>query len=120
MISNITTILKSMSDPNRLRIIKMLEVKPLCVCEITDILKLATSTVSKHLTILKEAGLIIDNKIGRWVTYETNTSMYSIASEIYKAVTRNLDNDPTIMKDTAIANKIKKELICAKNKKGLN
>ena len=62
-------IFQALSDTNRIRILKMLEMRPLCVCEITDVLKLATSTVSKHLSILRDAGFIIDEKEGRWVNY---------------------------------------------------
>jgi ArsR family transcriptional regulator len=72
MIEEKTKLFKSLSDPNRLRILKMLQVKPLCVCEITDVLQLATSTVSKHLSILKEAGFIIEQKDGKWVNYMIN------------------------------------------------
>ncbi|MBN2103259.1 winged helix-turn-helix transcriptional regulator [bacterium] len=52
-------VLKALSDKNRIRILKMLEKKSLCVCEITAILGLAVSTISKHLSILKEANLIL-------------------------------------------------------------
>ena len=62
-------VFKALSDSNRIRILKMLEVRPLCVCEITEVLKLATSTVSKHLSILRDAGYIIDQKEGKWVNY---------------------------------------------------
>ena len=72
MIEEKTKIFKSLSDPNRLRILKMLQTKSLCVCEITDILQLATSTVSKHLSILKAAGFIIEEKEGKWVNYLIN------------------------------------------------
>jgi ArsR family transcriptional regulator len=72
MIEEKTKIFKSLSDPNRLRILKMLQTKSLCVCEITDILQLATSTVSKHLSILKAAGFIIEEKDGKWVNYSIN------------------------------------------------
>ena len=65
---------KALSDPNRLRIIQMLEIRPLCVCEITNVLQLATSTVSKHLSILKEAGFVEDTKDGKWVNYALNVS----------------------------------------------
>ena len=65
-----TKFFKILSDPNRLRILKMLQIKPLCVCEITDVLSLATSTVSQHLKILKEYGFIIEEKDGKWVNYE--------------------------------------------------
>lgn len=69
MLKQQTNVFKALSDPNRLRIIKMLQVKPLCVCEITDILGLAASTVSNHLNILKKAGFIEDYKDGKWINY---------------------------------------------------
>jgi len=62
-------IFKALSDSNRLRIYKMLTDKNLCVCEITAILGLAVSTVSSHLKILKQAGLIEEFKDGKWVNY---------------------------------------------------
>ena len=65
---------KVLSDPNRLRILKMLQVKPLCVCEITAVLDLATSTVSQHLKLLKNEGFILEWKEGKWVNYELNPS----------------------------------------------
>ncbi|MHB8581352.1 MAG: ArsR/SmtB family transcription factor [Ignavibacteriaceae bacterium] len=67
-----TKLFKALSDPNRLRILKMLQTKSLCVCEITDVLKLATSTVSKHLSILRDVGFIIEEKEGKWVNYMIN------------------------------------------------
>ena len=60
-------IFKALSDSNRIRIVKMLQRKSLCVCEIKDVINLATSTVSKHLSILREAGLIVDWKDGKWI-----------------------------------------------------
>lgn len=63
---------KALSDSNRLRILKMLQTKPLCVCEITNVLGLATSTVSQHLKILKESGFILEEKDGKWVNYLLN------------------------------------------------
>lgn len=47
----------------------MLFIRPLCVCEVKAILELANSTVSKHLSILRNAGLIKDEKEGKWVNY---------------------------------------------------
>jgi DNA-binding transcriptional ArsR family regulator len=62
-------ITKAMSDPNRVRALMALRKKELCVCQITELLKLAPSTVSKHMAILKEAGLIKSRKDERWVYY---------------------------------------------------
>ena len=64
---------KALSDNGRLRILKMLQQRSLCVCEITDIIQLATSTVSKHLSILRDAGFIIEQKDGKWVNYGVNS-----------------------------------------------
>jgi ArsR family transcriptional regulator len=72
MSDNNTKIFKALSDSNRLRILKMLQAKSLCVCEIQDVLKLATSTVSKHLSILREVGFIAVEKDGKWVNYMIN------------------------------------------------
>jgi ArsR family transcriptional regulator, arsenate/arsenite/antimonite-responsive transcriptional repressor len=67
-----TNIFKALSDLNRLRILRMLLVKPLCVCEITEVLQLAASTVSQHLSILKEEGFILEDRDGKWVNYLIN------------------------------------------------
>jgi len=63
---------KALCDPNRLRILKMLQTRMLCVCELTEALGLAASTVSNHCKILKEAGFIIEEKDGKWVNYGLN------------------------------------------------
>ncbi|NVM26036.1 MAG: winged helix-turn-helix transcriptional regulator [Desulfobacterales bacterium] len=62
-------VMKALSDPNRAKIIKMLQHKMMCVCEIQDALKIAQPSVSKHLKILEEAGLVDYKKDGMWVNY---------------------------------------------------
>ena len=62
-------IMKAMSDPNRVRIIKLLQRKELCVCELTELLGLAQSTVSKHLKLLDDAELIECRRDGAWIIY---------------------------------------------------
>lgn len=60
---------KALSDENRLRIFFMLKVKPMCVCEMLQVLDIAGSTLSAHLKILRQAGLIDQRKDGRWIEY---------------------------------------------------
>ena len=62
--------MKALSDPNRVKMLKLLQEKNLCVCELTHVLGLAQSTVSKHLKILEEAGLVRFEKEGAWVNYQ--------------------------------------------------
>ena len=61
--------MKALSDPNRVKVLKMLEKRCLCVCEIREALGIAQSTVSKHLRVLEEAGLVDFKKDGPWVNY---------------------------------------------------
>lgn len=65
-LSNVT---KALADENRIRILAALEPQELCVCQITELLHLASSTVSKHLFLLKQAGLVDSRKDGRWIFY---------------------------------------------------
>ncbi len=63
-------VMKALSDPNRIKIVKMLERRVLCVCEVRAILGVAQSTVSKHLKILEEAGIVSSFREGMWVNYQ--------------------------------------------------
>lgn len=65
---------KAMADGSRLRIIAALMYKPeLCVCQITELLGLATATVSRHISVLQNAGLVESRKDGRWVYYRISS-----------------------------------------------
>jgi ArsR family transcriptional regulator len=66
---NFIRIMKALSDPNRVKIVKVLGHKELCVCELTALLGLAQSTVSKHLRLLEDAGLVSSSREGAWVNY---------------------------------------------------
>ncbi len=67
-------VLKALGDENRLRSLLALRDRELCVCQIVAMLDLAPSTVSKHLQILKDAGLVTARKKGRWVYYHMSRS----------------------------------------------
>ena len=62
-------ILKSIAHPSRIFIVEKLSEKPYCVCELAEMIGIDQSTTSKHLSILKTAGLINDNKQGTTVYY---------------------------------------------------
>ncbi len=109
------TIFKALSDKSRLRIIKMLQRKSLCVCEITDTLKLATSTVSKHLSILREAGLITDEKDGKWINYKINQNPKdNIVSNALLFIQLQLEGDELIENDKNSISCIDRKVLCCK------
>lgn len=110
---DIIKIFKALSDPNRVRILKMLEVRPLCVCEITDILQLSTSTVSKHLSILRDVDLIVDHKDGKWMNYSLNTaSNGSHASQMLALISNWLPDDETVKNDLEKVKTVDRYSIC--------
>ena len=92
--------LKAAGDPTRTRILKILEEGELCVCQVQAVLRLAPSTISKHLSLLKAAGLVDDRREGRWVHYSLGDADHNPhAREVLRLVGRALNSDPTILED---------------------
>lgn len=115
MIEEKTKLFKSLSDSNRLRILKMLQVKPLCVCEITDVLQLATSTVSRHLSILRETGFIIEEKDGKWVNYMINSHPVDPRiSSIISTLDFWIADQKIINEDKSKVIKVDRHFVCSK------
>lgn len=85
---NHTILFKALSDRNRQRILKALQVRMLCSCEITEMLSLANSTVNQHMGVLKEAGLVTETKDGKWVNYYLNKET---SDERIRELLKNLD-----------------------------
>jgi len=69
MMKQFTKVMKALSDPNRVKIIKILQQKVMCVCELQSALDIAQPSVSKHLRLLEAAGLVEYRKEGLWVNY---------------------------------------------------
>ncbi|MEW6052956.1 MAG: metalloregulator ArsR/SmtB family transcription factor [Nitrospirota bacterium] len=67
-------IYKALSDETRLRIIKLLEQGELCVCDIVASLNIIQPKISFHLGVLKEAGLVKDRRVGKWIHYRLDDS----------------------------------------------
>jgi len=63
-------ITKALADENRIRTLLALRTGELCVCQITELFGLAPSTISKHLSVLAQAGLVESRKDGRWIYYQ--------------------------------------------------
>jgi ArsR family transcriptional regulator len=102
-LANQVLIHKALGHPARLRILVMLREKELCVCQITAVLQLATSTVSAHLTELKHAALVEERKDGRWVHYRlTPTAEAALSS----AVGEGLEQDPQVALDREILRRL--------------
>jgi DNA-binding transcriptional ArsR family regulator len=93
-------VIKALADENRVRILLALQNRELCVCQIVELLRLAQSTVSKHLSILHQAGLIDSRKEGRWMFYRAADPDSPVeAREIAATVSRLLASNPQAAED---------------------
>ncbi|HZK83458.1 MAG TPA: metalloregulator ArsR/SmtB family transcription factor [Desulfosporosinus sp.] len=89
---NKAKVFQALSDPNRLMIIEMLQSKERCACEILADLKIAQSTLSHHMKILCDSGLVDSRRHGKWMHY-------TLSKEVCEAA-KNLLNQITLMADS--------------------
>ena len=100
-------ITKALADPQRVRILLMLEGGELCVCQIVEVLALAASTVSKHLSLLDSAGLVEMRKEGRWAYYRLpeGEAAHSVRP-VLDWLKETLRDDETVRRDTAVLKEV--------------
>lgn len=108
------SVTKALSDAQRVRVLLSLREGELCVCQITELLKLAPSTVSKHMSVLKQAGLVESRKDSRWVYYRlSDESSGSVAAQSLQFVQSILEEDSSVVSDRQELIKIlKKSDVC--------
>ncbi len=104
-----TILAKAISDETRVRILRLLQDGELCVCQLMKILDMKQSTISKHLGILKNAGLIENRKKGRWAFYRLLKKNNSHNQAFLRLLSSSLKNDPTVVSDRKALKKQKKK-----------
>lgn len=98
----LVNILKALSDETRLRILNLLYERELCVCDIMETLQISQTKASRHLSYLKNAGLVDDRKQAQWVYYSLtkNESIKFLDS----LVLDNVRSEPLLKEDLANLN----------------
>lgn len=112
-------IAKALGDENRTRVMMFLRGGELCVCQIVEMLHLAPSTVSKHLNILHQAGLVETRKAGRWIYYRLPQKAAPGAAGAIKWLNASLARSPQARQDAkrlATVMKMDKEQLCCRYK----
>ncbi len=90
-------VMKALSDPNRVKILKLLQQKTMCVCELQGALQISQPRVSKALKMLEEAGLVNYKKEGLWVNYYlADGSASPYAASLLGNLKHWLDSDPEV------------------------
>lgn len=97
---------KSIGHPVRLRLLAMLRGGPLCVCQMTVVVKLAASTVSEHLSELRKADVVTERKEGRWVEYRLADN--EVARQVLDATWPELEQDPETQADAVVLRELRR------------
>ena len=112
---NFIKVMKALSDPNRIKIVKMLQHKTMCVCEMQAALRISQPAVSKHLRLLEEAGLVSFKKDGLWVDYHlSDGSETPYAASLLGNLRHWLEDSPEITHLIEKLPTFRREDICKK------
>lgn len=108
-------VMKALSDPNRVKIVKMLQHKTMCVCEMQAALEITQPSVSKHLRILEDAGLVNSKKDGLWVDYHlTDGSNSPYVASLFGNLRHWLEDEPEIAEIIKKLPMLQRDEICKK------
>jgi ArsR family transcriptional regulator len=117
----ILDVIKALADASRLRILMALRGGELCVCQIVELLQLAPSTVSKHMSILRQARLVESRKEGRWMYYRlAGRDAPKAVKDAAAWVRRHLSESPQIVRDAKELDRILRmdpEALCKRQSK---
>ena len=89
-----TSLGRAIVDPTRVRIIAGLRRGELCVCELVDALEISQSTLSGHLQVLRQTGLVITRKEGRWIYYSLTDRKTALIEALFSHIQLDGDDDP--------------------------
>ena len=90
---------KALADPTRVRILMALQEYELCVCELCDALTVTQSTLSTHLQVIRDAGLVSSRKQGKWMYYAIAPSVSLLVESLIKFFSTSLKTDTILRRD---------------------
>jgi ArsR family transcriptional regulator len=103
-LSEMEQLFRALADSNRLRILAVLQEGALCVCQLMGVLGLSQSTVSKHLAILKEKGLLVEEQRGKRTFYALPKEFASpVVGAIVRAAMEGLAGNAELAEDQRLA-----------------
>jgi ArsR family transcriptional regulator, arsenate/arsenite/antimonite-responsive transcriptional repressor len=111
-----TGILKALAHPARLRVLAMLRSGGLCVCQVAAAMGAPVSTVSEHLGELKRAGLLLERREGRWVSY----SLADEASALLDHIWDLIGSDPLVRQEERLVRRLRRLPVAALCDAGLD
>jgi len=103
---------RAAGDPTRLRILRMLAIKPMCVCEVMTVLGMAQSTVSKHLRVLADAMLVRAEHEGMWTIYGLTRPAPRSPEALVLELVRGAEVNDQYRNDAAMAKRVDRMRVC--------
>ena len=91
---------RAIVDPTRVRIIAALRRGELCVCELVDALEINQSTLSGHLQVLRQTGLVTTRKEGRWIYYSLTDQKTALIEALFSNIQPDGGTDPRLRRDS--------------------
>ena len=111
---NIANIIKSLEDETRLRIMALLlDAGELCVCDFMAVLQLPQSTVSRHLSNLKNAGWLADRRAGVWIHYSLSPDLSAVHRTFISTLRTILAQNEVVAQDRERLTKLGSQNCCA-------
>ena len=105
--TDLVLLAKALADPTRVRILSALRGRELCVCELCDALEASQSTLSTHLQVIRDAGLVRTRRKGKWIYYAPAPEKETLTEVIFGFFTPTIRRDARIQRDTE---RVKKRL----------
>ena len=106
-------VMKALSDPNRIKMLKLLQHQSLCVCELRFALDISQPNASKHLKLLEDAGLVDSKKEGLWINYSIADGKDSpYAASLLGNLKHWLDDEPDVIKLVTQIPELDRAVLC--------
>ena len=100
---------RAFSDPIRLRILALIQPGELCVCDLTDVIKLPQPTISRHLAYLRRAGLVSTRQEGSWNYYTLAPPRAAFHTKLLECLESCFRDVPQLATDATRARSLRKQ-----------
>ena len=90
---------QAIADSTRIRILVALLRSELCVCELVDALEISQSTLSSHLQVLRQTGMVRTRKEGRWIYYYLEKRKAALMNALFSLFKKDIGRDPGLVRD---------------------
>lgn len=102
-----------LSDETRLRCVMLLHEAELCVCELTETLACSQPKVSRHLSMLRNSGIVSDKRNGQWVYYSINPALPEWVKQIISSNYESLKKIEPCLSDLIKLRTLRRDNLCS-------